>query len=58
MREGFEEYRIVRERRLDEEGYDIDKSIVVSRHCCWRSGSNILRYLITYGTIYPAIDKR
>ena len=30
MREGFEEYRIVRERQLDEEGYDIDKSIVAS----------------------------
>ena len=30
MREGFEEYRIGRERQLDEEGYDIDKSIVAS----------------------------
>ena len=33
MREGFEEYRIVRERQLDEEGDDldnIDKSIVAS----------------------------
>ena len=30
MREGFEEYRIVRERQLDEEEYDIDQSIVAS----------------------------
>ena len=47
MREGFEEYRIVRERQLDEEGDDIDKSIVVSRHSCWRPGRNILGIYIT-----------